>query len=333
MSPLTQFETREPREEEHGAHIIEVMRRRQQKLYPPGGTLRDAHTKQTALLEAEFVVGPDVPDDLRVGLFAAPASYRALVRFSNSSDSPHPDGDKDLRGVAIKLRGVPGERIAESDEADTQDFILMHAPAMPLGTVKLFHDAIYLVTERSPILFALKMLLTGHLKVLLGLRKVQVNPSSPLDVRYWSTTPYLFGPDRVAKYSLVPTPERTSAGPSSPPPPDYLTRAVQVHLGQADATFDFMVQIRTDPATMPVEDAAVRWNEKAAPFAKVATLRIPMQGFDPERAAALAQSLAFSPAHALVEHRPIGAINRVRMRVYDEQARWRQRRDGVERIA
>lgn len=331
MSTLTSFETREPHEEEHATHIIEVMRRRQEKIYPPGGTLRDAHTKQTALLDAEFTVEPDLPPVLRVGLFAAPATYRALIRFSNSSDTAHPDGEKDLRGVAIKLRDVPGERIPESDEPDTQDFILMHAPAMPLGTVKLFHDAIYLVTDHSPILFALKMVLTGRLKMLLGLRKAQVNPTSPLDVRYWSTTPYLFGPDRVAKYSLVPTSDRRSALPASPSA-DYLTRNVQEHLRAADATFDFKVQIRTDPKTMPVENAAVRWDEEAAPFVKVASLRIPKQGFDPELAAVLAQGLAFSPAHALVEHRPIGAINRVRMRVYDEQARWRQLRDDRARI-
>jgi len=119
---------------------------------------------------------------------------------------------------------------------------------------------------------------------------------------------------------------RASALPASPAA-DYLTRNLREHLREAEATFDFKVQLRTDPATMPVENAAVRWDEEAAPFVKVASLRIPKQGFDPELGAALAHTLAFSPAHALVEHRPIGAINRVRMRVYDEQARWRQLRD------
>lgn len=328
---LSPFETIEPKEEEHVTHIIEVMRRRQEKIYQPGGTLRDAHTRQSALVRAEFVVEPGLAPGLAIGLFAAPARYEALVRFSSSSDTPKSQADKDMRGIAIKLRGVPGARIPESDEQTTQDFILMSTPVMPLGTVKLFHDAIYLVTERSALLFAAKMLFTGHLGVLLGLRKASVNPSSPADIRYWSTTPYLFGPDKVAKYSLVPTSSYRSSLPDNPGD-SYLTDNLRAHLAQADATFDFLVQLRSDPETMPVEDAAVRWDEGAAPFAKVASLIIPRQGIDMEIANAEAQSLSFSPGHALVEHRPVGGVNRARMRVYAEQAAWRQKRDGLTRV-
>lgn len=37
----------------------------------------------------------------------------------------------------------------------------------------------------------------------------------------------------------------------------YLTDAVRPRLRQADACFDFMIQLQTDPRTMPVEDATV----------------------------------------------------------------------------
>lgn len=332
MGSLTQFETREPDEDRHAAHIIEVMRRRQVKIYPPGATLRDAHTRHTALLEAVFDVEPDLPPRLAIGLFAAPARYEAWVRFSSASDSARSQAIPDMRGVAIKLRGVPGERIPESDEPTTQDFVMMQIPTIPLGTVALFHDAIYLVTELSPLLFVAKMLATGRWRTLLALRASNVNPTSPADIRYWSTTPYLFGADRVAKYSLVPTSACRSSLPATLTD-TYLSDALQQHLAEADASFDFMVQLRTDPETMPVEDAAVLWREDEAPFVKVATLTIPRQHFRTEERDRLAEALAFSPAHALVEHRPIGGVNRVRMRVYAEQAGFRRERDGRTRVS
>ncbi|HYD36508.1 MAG TPA: hypothetical protein VEA60_02775, partial [Allosphingosinicella sp.] len=149
--------------------------------------------------------------------------------------------------------------------------------------------------------------------------------------RYWSTTPYLFGPDRAAKYSIVPTSAYSSRLPDKPSD-SYLADNLERHLDRADATFDFLVQLRTDPASMPIEDAAVEWREGEAPFVKVATLRIPRQRFRTAERDELAEALAFSPAHARVEHRPIGGVNRARMRVYREQAGFRQKRDGRKRV-
>jgi hypothetical protein len=326
MASLTPFETMPADEETHVTHIIEVMRRKQQKDYAPGSTQRDAHPKQAGLLQASFTVEPDIPSALRVGLFAEPRTYSAWVRFSSANGAPQSDAAKDVRGCAIKLQDVPGERIPESDEPATHDFLLVNVPAMPLGTVKLFHDAVYLGTEWSLLVFALKMLLTGRLDVLLALRAAAVNPSSPVDIRYWSTTPYLFGSGQPAKYSLAPASTYKSELPAKLTP-DYLSENLQTHLSQADASFDFMVQLRTDPASMPIEDAGIVWAEDKAPFVKVATLRIPKQEFRTPERRELSEGLAFSPGHALVEHRPIGGVNRARMRIYGEQSAFRRDRD------
>lgn len=330
MTELTPFETLEAGEEEKVSSIIRILRRQQEKTYRPGGTLRDAHTKRIALVEAEFTVEPDLPEALRVGLFAEPRRYDAWVRFSSASEKSRSDAVEDIRGAAIKLRDVPGERIPESDEPTTQDFLLVSAPTMPLGTVGLFRTAVAVINQYSPILFAVLLLITGRLRALLTLNAMNINPTSPADIRYWSTTPYLFGPDRAAKYSIVPTSAYVSRLPEKPGE-TYLADNLQAHLGQADATFDFMIQLRTDAEAMPIEDAAVEWREDKAPFVKVATLRIPRQQFRTPERDALAEALAFSPGHARVEHRPIGGVNRARMRVYREQAEFRQRRDGRQR--
>jgi hypothetical protein len=332
MSPLTPFETAEPDEDKHVAHIIEVMRRKLAKDYPPGATKRDAHPKHTALLQASFVVEPELPPALRVGVFARPHTYDAWVRFSSAHATPQSDAIRDVRGCAIKLRDVPGQRIAESDEQTTQDFLLVSLPTMPLGTVKLFHDAVFLGTEWSLALFAAKMLLTGKGRILKELDAARIAPSSPADIRYWSTTPYLFGTGQAAKYTVVPTSTIKSERPQTRTE-SYLSENLQQHLTQGEATFDFKVQLRSqNAASMPIEDAAVEWREDQAPFVKVATLRIPMQQFRTKERDELAEALAFSPAHALVEHRPIGGVNRARMRVYREQAAWRQERDKRKRV-
>lgn len=330
MAELTKFETREAGEEENVTRIIEILRAQQLKMYKPGNTLRDAHTKRIGLVEAEFTVEPDVPEALRVGLFAEPRRYGAWVRFSSASEKPQSDADKDIRGCAIKVRDVPGERIPESDEATTQDFLLVSGPTMPLGTVKLFKTAVALINQYTPLLFAALLIFTGRFGVLKKLNAMNINPTSPVDIRYWSTTPYLFGPDRAAKYSIIPTSAYKSRLPDKPGD-SYLSDNLQQHLDQADATFDFLVQLRTDPETMPIENAAVEWDEEQAPFVKVATLRIPRQQFRTPERDAMAKALSFSPGHALVEHRPIGGVNRARMRVYREQADFRQKRDGVQR--
>ena len=326
MSPLTPFETPEADEEKNVSHIIQVMRRKLEKDYAVGSTQRDAHPKHTALLQPTFTIEDKLPDALRVGVFAQPRSFEAWVRFSNASGTPQSDAIKDLRGCAIKLRDVPGPRIAESDEPTTQDFLMVNIPTMPLGTVKLFHDAIWLATEWSIALFAAKMLLSGKAHILKALQAAKINPSSPADIRYWSTTPYLFGLGQAAKYSLIPS-SRTQASLPATLSDHYLADALAQQLARGDLSFDFMLQRRTDAASMPIEDAGVEWPEGKAPFVKLATLRIARQEFRTTARNELSEALTFSPGHALMEHRPLGAVNRARMRIYKEQSTFRQQRD------
>jgi hypothetical protein len=317
---------RERREDALTARIAATMRRKLAKDYLPAGTRRDAHPKHTGLLEGVFTIDPTLPADLRVGLFAEAKSYQAWVRTSSASDKPQSDAVRDVRGLAIKLLDVPGEKIPESDEPNTQDFLLLSHPSMPLGTVRLFHDAIVYSARYSPLVFVAKMMLTGRSRVLKELDAARIRPASPLEIRYWSTTPYRFGADRVVKYSLLPPPREASPLPAELPE-DYLTRAMAQRLASQSVTFDFAVQFRTDG--MPIHDAAPRWDETVSPFVTVATLTIPAQDFRTEERDRLAEELRFSPAHARVEHQPIGPVNRARMRVYRENSQFRTHRRGT----
>jgi hypothetical protein len=305
------------------AEMTQILRRKMARDYEVGRTLRDAHPKTTGLLRGRFEVAADLPRELRVGLFAEAKAYECWVRTSNSSGKPQADSVPDARGIAIQL-------LAAKDRAGVehplgQDFVLLSAPTMPLGTVALFRDAVHYAVESSPLLLAAKLLVTLRPGVLLGLAALRIRPSSPLDIRYWSTTPYRFGKNKAVKYSLLPTSATQSTLPVTPDD-DYLAEAMAKHLKTDEATFDFCVQLRGEG--MPIEDAAPRWDEAASPFRKVATLRIPRQEFRTGKRAALAEALAFSPAHALPAHEPLGGLNRARARIYADLAKFRHDRDG-----
>lgn len=316
----------EPHEDEMVNHIAGLLREQIERDYAPAATRRDAHPKHHGLLQGQMVVSDNLPADLRVGLFATPGTYDAWIRTSNASATPRADSHKDLRGFAIKVLNVPGDKIPESDEARSQDFVLLSHPSMPLGTLKLFHDAIYYKVKWSMGLFAAKLLLTGQGRVLKDLAAARITPASPLEIRYWSTTPYLFGPDRVVKYSLLPT-----SGTPTPMPArlgdDYLGDAMERRLAIEDVTFNFAVQFRAPD--MSISDSAPRWDERASPFRTVATLTIPRQTFRSAERAVMAEALRFSPGHALIAHRPLGSINRARMRIYRANADFRQERRGI----
>jgi hypothetical protein len=324
----TTLETREPGEAAMTAEMIDILRRKMAQDYETGHTRRDAHPKATGLLRGRFEVESDLPKHLRVGLFAKAQTYDCWIRTSNSSGKPQSDAIGDARGFAIKLMAPDGTRKNETPLG--QDFVLLSTPVMPLGTVALFRDAVYYTIESSVLLFAAKCVLGGHARALLGLAALRIRPTSPLDIRYWSTTPYRFGKGHAVKYSLIPTSRQRSRMPKTPGE-SYLSEAMQHRLDKHEASFDFCVQLQQDG--MPIEDAAPRWDETASPFLKVATLRIPKQKFRTAQRDALAESLAFSPGHALPAHAPLGGLNRARIKIYKALSKFRHTRDARAQIA
>jgi hypothetical protein len=329
---ITKFEN-VPADEDRLIKDMEViLQEKMSKDYPEGQTKRDAHSKNLACLQAEFIVEPNIPAELKVGIFEFPQTYPAWIRISSASGKIQSDKAKDLRGFAIKIMGVKGERFQrQNGEKETQDFILISNPIMPLGTVKLFHDAVYYSIEWSPLVFFSRLVVSGNFHIINELRKARQNQTSPLDIRYWSTTPYICGIDNVVKYSLVPTSHIKSALPLKLTD-HYLTENMEKHLAVHEASFDFMIQVQKDPNRMPVEDAGVEWSEKESPFIKVASLRIPSQAFRTKEREELAEDLLFSPAHSLIEHRPIGGINRARVEIYRYLSEFRHKQNNKQLI-
>ena len=301
-----------------------ILQEKMGKDYPAGKTRRDAHPKSLGLVKASFNVLEDIPTELKQGIFAKPTEYKAWIRFSNASGKVQSDKKKDFRGIGMKLMGVEGERF-HTEEKASQDFLLMTNPTMPLGTVKLFRDAVYYSIKVNPLVLVLKLLFSGHADILKTLSKGKKNDTSPLDIPYWSTVPYKLG-DKAMKYKMVPTSAFTSELPSELTD-NYLTDNMQRHLQQHAAMFDFYVQLFKDEKTTPIEDAGVEWKAADSPFVKVAEVEIPIQQFNTAERKELAEQFSFSPANALQAHAPIGGINRARIQIYSVLSKFRHQRD------
>ena len=80
-----------------------------------GKVLRDAHPKHHGCVSGSFTVENNVPGMMKHGIFSKPKSYPIWIRFSNGGTPPKEDKEGDIRGMAIKLMGVEGEKLLEDE--------------------------------------------------------------------------------------------------------------------------------------------------------------------------------------------------------------------------
>jgi hypothetical protein len=315
-------ETIDPAEAGVTAAFIAFIKAASEKRQPTGPLRRFNQGRAAGCVRAEFTVPATLPAAHRVGLFATPRTYDAWIRFANASSQS--DREKDVRGMSIRLSGVEGENLTPGQTR--QDFVLNSHPVMVAADTKEFMELMKAMEAGG--LEEVGYFLAHPKSALIGLQSRE-HPTCHLDIPYWSTTPYLFGPGRAVKYIVRPcTPPKNNQ--THQVSDTYLTDALRTRLAGADACFDFMIQFQTDPRKMPIEDATVEWKEEDSPYHAVARIRIPSQDVgDPQNAAPCDQD-GFNPWHSLVEHRPLGSMNRARRDIYEAMAEFRRQRGAAE---
>jgi hypothetical protein len=312
-------------EQEHIDSLIASLRSKMEGDYAKTRMLRDAHPKMHGCVHGVFAVLPGLAPDLKVGLFGESRTYPAWIRFSNQNNSVSPDSKPDIRGAAIKLMGVGGTKLIDSDPGcTTHDFILISDDRFVTKDVAEFDG---LVKGMMGGLVRLAWYFLTHPRVLRNLVTSLKKFANPLDIRYFSVAPYLLG-TRAVKYSLTPRVVGNATAPAHAGD-DYLKQAMVDRLSSGEAVFDFAVQFQTDAYTMPIEDPGIAWNEADSPFLKVATLTIPAQIFDSAERREFGDNLSFNPWRCLAEHRPLGGISRARRQVYQALSKFRHERNKV----
>lgn len=302
------------------ANIIEMTIRKQ---YSTDIALRDAHPKAHGCVRAEFKINETLPQNMAYGVFIPGKNYQAWIRFSNgSSNAKQADIKKDARGMAIKLLAVPEKNLLD-EPAATQDFIMINHPVFFVNDPARYLSFIQDINSDR---FLKKL----HVPFALGAKGTWIalntrnKISNPLQTRYWSMVPYQLGVGdhrQAVKYSARACSSVVSPIPATPQT-DFLRAALRTTLQDRDACMEFLVQPRTS-SSMSVEDSMTEWKEDQAPFYKVATIHIPQQVFDAPEQNKFCENLSFTPWHALAEHKPLGAINRMRKVIYDQISRVR----------
>lgn len=297
---------------------------------------RDAHHKHHGCVKARFDVETWLPPELRSSVFKQGASYPAWVRFSNGSGKSLDDKENDARGMAIKLIGVPGDKLlgGEAKTAVTQDFLLINHDVFFVSNVADYVAFQEAVTETgSPLRYFFPSLNPFKAKVREALIAREITGKkidSPLHTSYFSMAPILFR-DRAVKLAAIAC-EEHAAPWTLPTSPNYLREAMRDRLRHTGVCFDIGIQERTAPTSMPVEDPTVRWDQRDSEFVVVGRLQIDPQDFSSEAQMKYCEDLSFTPWHAAPEHRPLGGLNRARRTVYETIAKVRRDLNGAVQV-
>ena len=311
-----------PAEESYIQAIIDELTAFTRENWLPGSAQRFGNTKTFGVVRGELTVLPDLPAELRHGLFAEPGTYPAWVRFSGPGPYAPPDlEDLGQCSVAIKVMGVPGPKLLD-DERSTQDLILVSPASFVTPDIRENARMQRWVRAKAPLGYLVDPVGRHLLHLAMQLLYSPMH-TSPLEVRYYSNVPFLLGDGQAVQYSLKPRSAARGRIPARPGE-NYLRDAMVRTLAEADWSFDFMVQVQTDPHRMPIEDATVKWPERLSPYRPVARLRLPAQRFDSDAQLAFADVLRYNPWHSLPAHKPLGNSNRARRRMYAELAALRQ---------
>jgi hypothetical protein len=302
------------------SEFIDFLKNASVRRYPTGTIRRFNQGRQTAFIQAEFTVPDGLPEAHRVGLFAIPRTYAAWIRFANADSES--DRERDIRGMSIQVLNVDGENLTPG--VNSQEFVLNSHPVMLAATTRDFLELLR-ANEAGGVRRVQYFL--SHLASSRIAAVALQNHTCHLDIQYWSTTPYQFGPGRTVKYAVRPTSRRTSTMPH-PLTDRYLTDAMRAHLDQEDATFDFLIQFHVDDQRTPIEDASVEWQPKDSPFHRVGIIRIPRQRFEDGDRVTRGERMTFNPWHCLVAHAPLGGMNRARREIYRAMADFRRSRVG-----
>jgi hypothetical protein len=338
---------------------VEQLKRR----YPGADSVRrGVHVKDHGCVTARFKVIDALPEPLRVGVFAkAGHEYEAYVRFSNAAVAVAPVSDVGAdgatrhgsRGMAVKLLGVTGEPLVPTFGPLTQDFLMVNQPVFPFSNVEdylalsevlvanadkadKFFERVRMKDGKPDLTDAATRRALGTLQIVKRVQSAtmppayQAPPASPADNRYFSGAPFLFGADRVMKFSASPV-SPASGGLPVVSERDYLRMALLKRLtapNAEDLVFEFQVQIRTTAELAgridtEIEDACCEWDENEYPFETAGILTIPPQDFETEQQRTVCERLIFTPWHGIAEHRPLGGINRLRRAVYEASAQLR----------
>lgn len=318
-----------------------------------GHAIRDAHAKSHGILRGELKVHHGLPEHLSQGMFAEPGkTYPVIARLSTTAGAIRSDQVRGVRGLAIKVLGVPGPRVLPDDDATTQDFVFVNHKVFPTGDAKEYLTKgvpLAWVLARTPDrgMLVVNATLRGANRLLKrfgaqlpdSIALFAGENTYTLGETFYSAAPLRFG-DYVAKISVAPSSASVTALTGKTVPadagPNAHSKAVVDFFRNNSAEYVISAQLLTDAATMKIEDAIedakVEWSEDDSPYQPVATITYPVQdAFSDERRSFGDDVLEFNSWRSIEDHRPLGSINRLKREVYLASSEFRHEKNGKAR--
>jgi hypothetical protein len=297
-----------------------------------GRAFRGVHAKSHALLSAKLSVNANLPPELAQGIFIPGIEYAALLRISSTPGDPLPDTISVPRGMAIKVLGVEGDRIPDSEGDTTQDFVLANGTAFQAPNPEAFLKNLKLLAATTDKIEFGKRVISAvfhtaeqALEAVGGestmLKSMGGYPHShPLGERYFSQAPIRYG-DYMAKIGVVPLSANFKALEGKTIEVDGRDDALREEVGRIltgeGGQFELRVQLCRGIEKNPIEDSSIAWPEDDNPYVAVATIDIePQSTWTYERSQILDDATSFSPWHGVEAHRPLGSIMRARKPAY-----------------
>jgi hypothetical protein len=339
-------EIREPDEDRTIAELVRTLLNISTTTYRDGHhALRSVHAKSHAILTGTLSVLPNLAPELAQGIFSTAASYPIIMRLSSTPGDLLNDSVSTPRGLAVKIIGVPGERLPGSEADRTQDFIMINGPVFAAPNAKKFLGSLKLLagtTDKAPALkSALSATLRGAEKLLESvggqsgtLKSLGGEPATnPLGETYFTQVPMRYG-EYMAKLSLAPISDALMDLKGAPiaitQSPNAVREDIQTFFAAGDGVWELSVQLCRDLKKMPIEDASVLWSEELSPQLAVARITVPQQdSWTQARAEAADDRTSFSPWHGIVEHQPLGSVMRARRAAYAASVKFRAEHNSV----
>ncbi|OCL08507.1 heme-dependent catalase [Glonium stellatum] len=319
-------------EEVKAQAIAETMNRMQKHNFDKHRhAFRATHVKTQGIVKGKLSVLLDLPSHLRQGIFAEPGkTYDVAARYANEPVFLQPDQAAGPRGSSMKVFGVRGELLEDGNKSSpTQDFFFNNAPMIELTDIDTCLEIMQLREKHfdDPM----------TLKVKTALRTDAVKQTAPfllpstnlVSIDFYTQSAFRFG-DFYGHIALFPADdamtekasEKVKSGQSS----EALSEWLKEYLEKRGVKYHIKLQLGTDPAHHPTEDASVVWDEATAPYQTLGLLEFPPQNsFSPERRAFWEDHMLLDPWGGLAAHRPLGSINRLRKIVYRQSQQQRDR--------
>lgn len=309
-----------------------------------GHPVRSVHAKAHGLLTGTLTVLDGLPAELAQGIFAQAGQFPVVMRLSTNPGDILDDKVSTPRGMALKVVGVPGDRLPGSEADTTQDFVMQNAKAFTAPDPKAFLKTLKLLAKTTDKAPTLKKALSAALRGVESTVEAMGGESGTLKSlgghplthilgeTFYTVVPLLYG-TYYAKISVAPVAPALVALTDQPvdldDKPDGLREAVQGYFAEQGGAWEVRVQLATSTEDMPIEDASVVWPEDKSPYRAVARIDIPAQAaWSEQRVSAVDQNMSFSPWHGVAAHRPLGGVMRVRKPAYEHSAGFRAKHQG-----